>query len=99
MPTVWASVPMQAPTTTSLAAEMALDGRVDLLAGEQRELALDDLDEPGLDEVLHRAVNDEEGEPVTDRLGVHEQRGLDAHLAGEPAGPRPRRACRAAAAG
>ena len=83
MPTVWASVPMHAPTTTSLRRSRFLIAALISLAGQQRVLALDDLDLVEVDEVGDRAVDDEEGEVRPHRLRVHQQRGLHAHLGGE----------------
>ena len=53
MPTVCASVPMQAPSTTSLRRSRALDGGVDLLGAQQRVLALHDVDGVEVDQVVH----------------------------------------------
>jgi hypothetical protein len=69
---------MQAPTTVS-----RLDGGVDLLGRQQRVVALDDDDLAGVDDVVDPAVDDEEGEVGAHGLGVHEQRGVHAHLVGQ----------------
>ena len=64
-------------------AHRALDRGVGLLGRQQRVVALDDLDGAGVDEVVDPAVDDEEGEALPHRLGVHDQRGVHAHLVGE----------------
>jgi hypothetical protein len=64
----------------------ALDGRVGLLRGEQRVVTFDDLDGAGVDEVVDPPVDDEEGEALPHRLGVHHQGGVHAHLVGELGG-------------
>jgi hypothetical protein len=50
------------------------------LGGQQRELALVHDDLAHVDEVGDRPVDDEEGEVGPDRLGVHDQRRVHAHL-------------------
>jgi hypothetical protein len=65
------------------AAQRPLHGQVDLLGREQRVVALDDLDLVGVDEVVHPAVDDEEGVLRPHRPAVHDQRWFHAHLVGE----------------
>ena len=83
MPTVWASVPMQPPTTTSRRRSAGLDRGVDLLGRQQRVVALDHLDLAGVDEVVDPAVDHEEREVRAHRLAVHDQRRVHAHLVGQ----------------
>ena len=83
MPTVWASVPMQAPTTTSLRRRRFLISVLisfEVSSGNSRSMHLDLAD---VDEVGDRAVDDEEGEVRAHGLGVHEQGRLQPHLGGE----------------
>ena len=65
------------------APERALDRGVGLLGRQQRVVALDDLDGARVDEVVHAAVDDEEGEALPHRLGVRDEGGVHAHLVGE----------------
>ena len=65
------------------APQRALDRGVGLLGRQQRVVALDDLDGAGVDQVVHAAVDDEEGEALPHRLGVHDQGRVHAHLVGE----------------
>ena len=83
MPTVCASVPMQRAHDGQPAAQPALDRGVDLLRGQQRVVALDHLHLRDVDEVVDPAVDHEEREVRAHRLGVHDQRRVDAHLVGE----------------
>ncbi len=64
-------------------AQRSLDRGVGLLGREERVVPLDDLDGAGVDEVVDPPVDDEEGEALPHRLGVHDQRGIHAHLVGE----------------
>jgi hypothetical protein len=66
-----------------LAAQRAADLQVGLLGRQQRVLALDDLDGRHVDEVADPPVDDEEGEVRPHRLGVHDHRGVEAHLVRE----------------
>jgi hypothetical protein len=65
------------------AAQPALDGGVDVLGRQQREVPLDDLHLVGVDQVVHPPVHDEEGVSVAHLPGVHQHRRVHAHLAGE----------------
>jgi hypothetical protein len=53
---------------------------VDLLRRQQGIVALDDLDRRGIDQVVHPAVDDEEGEVRPHRPGMHDQRRIESHL-------------------
>lgn len=66
-----------------LATQPLTDGGVDLLGGQERVVALVDGDLGEVDEVGHRAVDDEEGVRLADGGGVHEQGRIQAHLPGE----------------
>jgi hypothetical protein len=56
---------------------------VHLLGAQQREVPFDDLHLLGVDQMVHPPVHDEEGEAVTHRPGVHQQRRIHAHLGGQ----------------
>ncbi len=65
------------------ALQRLLDRRVRLLRGQQREVALDDLDLVGVDQVVGPAVHDEEREARPHRSGVRDQHRVQTHPLGE----------------
>ena len=58
-----------------LAAQPGAHEQVDVLRGEQRMVALAHGHRVEVDEMVHPAVDDEEGEPWPHRLDVHDHRG------------------------
>ena len=86
MPTVCASVPMQAPTTTNLRPSAERMRRSTSWRRQQRVLAFGHRHRTN--EMAHPPVDDEEREIGADSLGVHHHRRVEAHLA-SPAQRRP----------